>query len=88
MTERLTWEEIEAQYDRQWVQLVDFDWPEEEALPRAGIVVAHAKTRREFDAIIAEAPQENSALLYVGKREIPPDVVLSANLHQWDFTSR
>ena len=85
MAEVISWEDITKLYDREWVQLVDFDWPEEEALPRAGAVVVHAKTRREFDAMIAEIPQENSALLYVGNRKIPPGVVLSANLHQWDI---
>ena len=83
MEKKLTWEEIEKQYDREWVQLVDFDWPEEEAYPRAGVVAAHARKRREFDALIAKTPQENSALLYVGKRELPPGVILNANLHQW-----
>ena len=86
MKKKLTWQEIEKQYDREWVQLVDYDWPEDEPLPRSGVVVVHAKARRDFDAMIARTPQENSALVYVGERQIPPGVVLSANLHQWSVT--
>ena len=82
MEKKLTWQEVEERFDREWVQLVDYDWPEDEPLPRSGVVVVHAKARHDFDAMIARAPQENSALVYVGERQIPPGVVLSANLHQ------
>ena len=30
MEKKLTWEEISRRYDKQWVELVDYDWPEEE----------------------------------------------------------
>jgi hypothetical protein len=83
MEKKLTWDKIEKLYNRQWVQLIQYDWPEREALPRAGVVRVHAKTRQEFDRLIAREPQKNSALLFVGERKIPPGVLLSANLHQW-----
>ncbi|RIL08934.1 MAG: hypothetical protein DCC75_07710 [Proteobacteria bacterium] len=87
MLKKLTWSEIQDEYDREWAQLIDYDWPEEEPLPRGGVVVVHAKTRREFDQLIRQEPQEDSALLFVGERKIPPGVVLSANLHQWKPTT-
>ena len=85
---KMTWREIESKYHHEWVQLVDYDWPEEEPLPRSGIVGAHAKTRKKFDSLILKNPQKESALLFVGKREIPAGVVLSANLHQWGSQGR
>ena len=80
---KLTWEEISKTYNQEWVQLIHYDWLDEDALPSAGVVQAHAKTRREFDELIISNPQEDSALLFVGERKIPPGVVLSANHHQW-----
>ena len=84
---KLTWEEISKKYNQEWVQLVEYDWLDEDALPRSGIVQAHAKTRREFDKLIISKPQKDSALLFVGKRNVPPGVVLSANHQQWKPTS-
>ena len=81
-TEKLSWAEIEKLYDQQWVELVDFDWPDEEPLPKSGVIKIHAKSRREFDELIVKDPPANSALLFVGKRQIPAGLVLSANLHQ------
>lgn len=81
--EKLSWENIQKQYDREWVQLINYDWLEENPLPSAGVVRVHAKTRQEFDRLIAEEPQPDSAILFVGERKIPPGVVLSANMHQW-----
>lgn len=80
---KLSWEEISARFDQEWVQLVDYDWSEDELLPKAGIVQSHAKTRREFDKLIISNPQKDSALFFVGKRNVRPGVVFSANHHQW-----
>jgi hypothetical protein len=30
MAEKLSWEEIKKNYDQEWVELVDYDWPEED----------------------------------------------------------
>lgn len=80
---KLDWQEIEKLYDKEWIQLIDYDWPEEEALPFSGVVVAHAKSRKDFDKLITETFYDNSALLFVGERELPPNTFLSANMHQW-----
>ena len=67
MEKKLTWQEIEKQYDREWVQLVDYDWPEDEPLPRSGVVVVHAKARRDFDTMIARTLQETRLSFSLGK---------------------
>lgn len=82
-SEKLTWDEICRRYDQQWVELVDFDWPEEEPDPRSGIVRVHAAKRKDFDQLILQDPPEYSALLFIGERELPPGIIWSMNLHQW-----
>ena len=80
-SKKLTWQEIEVQYDREWVELIDYDWPDEEANPKAGIVRVHAKTRKEFDELLLIDTPLNSACLYVGET-LPDNVVfISASLH-------
>ena len=88
MTKKLSWSEICAQYDQEWVELIDYDWPEEEAFPRSGTIRVHAAMRKEFDRLINEDPPADSALVFVGERKPEPGVVLSANSHQWKMTSR
>jgi len=77
MTKRLTWEEIEGRYNREWVELVDYDWPDEEPDPRAGVVRVHAKTRDEFDNLVAKEPPIDSAFVFVGVPEVDENSVLS-----------
>lgn len=86
METKLSWQEIEKLYNREWVQLVDYDWPEEEPLPHSGVVTVHAKSRRKFDRLILKEKQKNSAIMFVGERKIPHDVILNANMHQWKTT--
>ena len=81
MGKKLTWEHIQQQYDQEWVELVDYDWPEIETHPVEGIVRVHAKTRKEFDRLIQENPPDLSALVYVGRPKRKPGLILSANLH-------
>ena len=85
---RLSWDEITKSFDQEWVELVDYDWPENAAYPRAGVVRVHAKARREFDRLINQDPPPDSALIFVGNRLPDPGVVFSANLHQWRAPSR
>jgi hypothetical protein len=66
MSEKLTWEDIEKRYNQEWVELVEYEWPEGEINPRSGIVRVHAKTRKEFDTLIMQDPPDNAALVYVG----------------------
>jgi hypothetical protein len=69
--QKLTWEEIKTQYDKEWVQLVDYDWPDGTPYPKSGAVRVHAGDRREFYRLMkAMKPKpSDSALVYVG---IPP----------------
>ena len=83
MEEKISWEKISELYDKEWVQLVDYEWLDEEALPRSGVVAAHARSRKEFDELICNQLQKSSAVVYVGERDIPEGVFFSANLHQW-----
>lgn len=71
MDERLTWEAICERYDRQWVELVDYDWPEEDAHPRSGVVRVHAATRAEFDDQADIDPPRDSAHVFVGRSTAP-----------------
>ena len=64
---KLTWEEIKKLYNEEWVELIDYDWPEEEPDPRAGVVRMHAKTRIEFDRLAAIDAPVDSACLFVGE---------------------
>ncbi len=48
MGEKLTWEEIKKQYDQEWVELVDYDWPDGESHPRSGTLRSHAADKKEF----------------------------------------
>lgn len=66
MTEKLNWVEIKKRFDREWIELVEYDWPESETHPRAGIVRVHAKSRAEFHQTVAKLPPVDSAILYVG----------------------
>lgn len=67
MEKKLTWDEIKRLYPDEWVELVDYDWPEEEQDPRGGVVRVHAKTRQEFDRLADIDPPTDSAYAYVGE---------------------
>lgn len=65
--ERLTWEEIKKQYDQEWVELVDYDWPDQDQYPRSGVVRVHAPTRSKFDDLADIDPPFDSAYIFVGE---------------------
>lgn len=67
MDKKLTWDEIKALYPDEWVELIDYDWPDEERDPRGGVVRVHAKTREEFDTLTAIDPPGDAASVYVGE---------------------
>ncbi len=67
MAEKLSWDEILKRYNQEWVELVDYDWPDEEPDPKSGIVRVHAKTRAEFDRLTDVDPPQDSAYVFVGK---------------------
>ena len=78
----LTWEEIKKQYDQEWVELVDYDWPEEETYPRSGIVRVHSRERAEFYRLAEIDSPRDSALVFVGKPSLPPGQVFSPGLRR------
>ncbi len=80
MEQVLSWREIEKNYNQQWVQLVDYDWPDGEPKPKSGRVRLHAPTRKEFNKLVLEAAPVNAARIYVGTHKMPEGVILSSNV--------
>ena len=78
--ERLSWEEIQKRYNQQWVQLVDYEWPEGEPRPLSGRVRIHAPERREFNKLILESEAVDAARVYVGDHRLPESTILSSNI--------
>ena len=76
-TTKLTWEQIEKQYNKEWVELIDYDWPDECECPRAGVVRVHAKTRKEFDDLADQDPPFDSAYIFVGRNKPNDEVVVT-----------
>ncbi len=74
---KLTWKKIKKQYDQEWVELIDYDWPDTEAYPLSGIVRVHAKTRSEFDDLGDVDPPFDSAYVFVGQPKRNEDAVLT-----------
>ena len=79
MNEILSWPEIEERYNGEWVQLVDYDWPEGKPYPNAGHVRIHATTRKEFNRLVKQAAPVDAARLFVGKIKFDEGVIFSAN---------
>jgi hypothetical protein len=68
---KLTWDEIKKLYNEEWVELVDYDWPDEDPDPKSGIVRVHAKTREEFDRLTDIDAPEDAAIVFVGELFTP-----------------
>jgi hypothetical protein len=77
MAEKLSWEEIKIRYHQQWVELVDYDWPDSESDPHSGVVRVHARSRKEFDKLAAKEAPSDSAYVFVGRQSLPKDTLLS-----------
>lgn len=77
MEKKLTWEEIKEQYPDEWVELVDYDWPDAESYPVAGVVRTHAKTRAKFDDLCDIDPPFDSAYVFVGLPKNEEEVVVT-----------
>ena len=81
MDNRLTWDQIKQQYNQEWVELIQYDWPEQEPYPHAGVVRAHAKARKEFYRLANEEPRPaDSAILFVGTLDVPVNTVLCSSI--------
>lgn len=64
--QKLSWSQILHLYPKEWVELIDYDWPDSEPVPTAGVVRVHAKTRKEFDTLTEIDPPQDSAYVFVG----------------------
>ena len=82
MSEKLSWEEIKELYDQEWVELVDYDWPEEDESPRTGIVRIHSPNRDEFYRLAATDSPVDSAIVFVGKQKLPKDQIFSPGMRR------
>lgn len=73
MSSRLTWNEIKARYDREWIELVDCDWPEGDQYPLGGVVRVHAAEKKvSYAELNQQLPKpEQSTLLFVGQPARP-----------------
>ena len=83
MGTKLTWVEIKENYPNEWIELVDYEWDETEPDPRLGVVLVHSKDRKEFESLIRKESPNDSAILYVGKIEIPVGMTVSSNQNQF-----
>ena len=79
MENKLTWQQIETQFNHQWVQLVDYTWEDGQPYPSCGVVQFHAASRTEFNELSRKNPVEDAACVFVGNPIIPRDIILSAN---------
>jgi len=80
MNKVMTWQQIEEEHNGQWVQLVDYDWPEEETYPRTGKVRLSAPTRKEFNRLVLEKEPVDAARIYVGEHKLPEGSIISSNI--------
>ncbi len=77
----LTWEEIKKRYDGEWVELVDYEWPEGEPYPRVGVVRTHGINKKRFHQDCRREPAPTiSAFLFVGKRASVDSRIFSPSL--------
>ncbi len=78
---KLTWEEIRKQFDQEWVELIDYDWPEEQPYPRAGVIRTHGIDKKQFHQECRREPApEISALLFVGKKISPENIIFPPSM--------
>ena len=76
MQEKLSFDEIKARYNEEWVELIDCDWPEDTPWPKAGFVRVHHPKRKEFWKLVKqnEPVKQGGAVLFIGPPD-PPDVL-------------
>jgi len=82
MGDKISWHQIEALYDQEWVELTDFDWEETELFPTAGCVRVHSRDQKEFHRLIKRDTPLDSAILFVGKKVKGRNAFLTSNLRQ------
>lgn len=77
MKNKLNWNEILDLYDNQWVELIDYVWPDNQIDPSSGIVRVHAKSRKEFNRLVAKLPYIDSAFVYVGTPKLSQNFLIN-----------
>ena len=77
--EKLSWEQICKQYDKEWVHMIDYDWKDGVPYPENGIVRIHAKTRKDFDDLMLASDPISGARLFVGQIEGSEDFIMMGN---------
>ena len=75
MDKIMTLEEIESQFDSEWV-LVEDPQTNEALEVRAGRVLYHSKDRDEFDRKVLELRPRRFAVLYTGKQREGMEFIL------------
>lgn len=86
MEKKLTWQEIEKQYDKEWVLLDECEWLEDEIDPRSGLVRFHAKDRAEFDRMLSTLqPGFDAAIVFVGVPVNRSDVVITRGYSRVEY---
>ena len=80
MENKLDWNEISSKFNQEWVELVDYDWPDGEVNPLAGVVGVHAFERREFYQLLKEngSNAEDRAFVFVGQPKRPEGIIFSS----------
>lgn len=66
MNEMMTWKEIEAEFDGEWVLVADPEMTGSLAIIQ-GRVIFHSKSRAEIHEKIMELPKLNHAVMFIGQ---------------------
>ena len=69
MSEVLTWAEIEAAFDSEWVLIEDPEMTGSLAIIQ-GRVIFHSKSRAEIHETMMELPKLNHAVIFVGQPSV------------------
>jgi hypothetical protein len=80
--DKQNWDQIEKDFNNQWVELVDYEWQEGKPFPNSGKVRVHATDRNEFYKLAKIDPPKDSAILFVGKPDIPANTFLCSSIMQ------
>ena len=73
--QKITWDKIQKQYEGEWVELINYDWQDGQPYPAAGEVRVHASDRKEFYQQANIDRPKDSAILYVGRLDLPLGVI-------------
>ena len=68
MEKKLIWNEILENFSGEWIELVDYNWPDNHANPISGVVTVHSPERREFIELckLSASSPKDRAVIFVG----------------------